>query len=201
MPSGSRSLAASRPPVFDGKSCVDDQSGNLFHRIFVISGDKYRHVGRGIAGRVEELGEDGVEGLDHLGAGRGILDFVGGGSLVTEEQTGEIGLQRIADVNDDLARERWRGGDLKSTGIGNGEDDDPRSGDRLCNGGAFNAKAFGKAARGPIVACRDDQLSLPGKACGQALAHVSDADNCSLHRSVSCFRCDGHRDTSETFHR
>ncbi|MGO8484684.1 oxidoreductase, partial [Rhizobium leguminosarum] len=39
---------------------------NLFHRVFVISCDKYRHLGLGIAGRVEELGEDAVEKVSRL---------------------------------------------------------------------------------------------------------------------------------------
>ena len=76
---------------------------------------------------LQDMTEDGVEGLHHAGAGRGRLgDFLCDRGVIGDGQPVGLGIEGVADVDDDLARQRVSvlGDDRHDIGVPQGHDDD-----------------------------------------------------------------------------
>src|SRR5262249_44033981 len=133
-----------------------DEGGHACLGLGVVAGDEYVQgavLGQGVA-------EDGVECLDHVGAGGGGPgDVLGGGGAVGGDQRGAAGGEVVGHVDDDLAGQRVRvlGDDGHAAGVFHGEQDDVagRDGAECAGRGAAAERAgqgrgLGRVAAGDL---------------------------------------------------
>ena len=162
--------AVERAGLFDGKSGSFDQLFDGTHGCLVIPGEEDRD-GRSLVGRqLEEAGKNGVVRFDDLGSCRSGLQLFSRRCAVADCEAREIGLERIADVDHDLAREVGAADELQGGGIGQGDHDDigPGDGGVLVEHGDAGRQGGGESGGGGTVATGQDQVGLPGEALAKS---------------------------------
>ena len=107
----------------------------------------------------QDHAEDGVERLHHAGAGRGRLgNFLRDRGVIGDGQPVGRGVEGVADVDDDLAREGVSilGDDRNDIGVQQGHDDDVpgRDGAELSRRGAA-AEGLGQVSGLGLIAADD----------------------------------------------
>ena len=134
--------------------------------------------------------EDGVECLHHAGAGRGRLgDFLRDRGVIGDGQPVGRGIEGVADVDDDLAREGVSvlGDDRNDIGVQQGHDDDVpgRDGAELSRRGAA-AESLGQVSGLGLIAADDlDGVAARYRQRADGAGHVPGADDADAAHEVS----------------
>ena len=152
----------------------------------VVAGDE--DVQRPALG--QDSTEDGVECLHHAGAGRGRLgDFLRDRGAIGDGKPVGRGIEGVADVDDDLAREGVSvlGDDRNDIGVQQGHDDDVpgRDGAELSRRGAA-AESLGQVSGLGLIAADDlDGVAARYRQRADGAGHVPGADDADAAHEVS----------------